>query len=214
MTYQPKKRATVHLCSNRSIWSIPQIPHSNRAVTKNPAHQCNGKAYAFMAKIVSGTIVVPQGVVGNPVQLTVGKTTRLLLNVTRDSASSNHTIQGWLKYNSTSQGVGDKWINIKVNETVYSVKTDGSGHFVKSVGLQPLNNTATLFVISASFNGDTAINATAWSKTLEGTAYPRMHNHTIQRLQAIIQQHQPNHRTTSITSEAADKNTRTDAARG
>ncbi len=46
-----------------------------------------------MVKIVSGTMDdVPQGIVGNPVQLTVGKTTRLLLNVTRDPSSSIHTI--------------------------------------------------------------------------------------------------------------------------
>ncbi len=46
------------------------------------------------------TLDVPQGIVGNPVQLTVGKTMRLLLNVTRDPASSTHTIQGWLIHNS------------------------------------------------------------------------------------------------------------------
>jgi hypothetical protein len=45
---------------------------------------------------------VPQGIVGNPVQLTVGKTTRLLLNATRDNKSSTHTIEGWLKYDSSA----------------------------------------------------------------------------------------------------------------
>jgi len=48
------------------------------------------------------TLRVPQGIVGNPVQLTVGKTTRLLLNAARDLSGSNHTIEGWLKYGSTA----------------------------------------------------------------------------------------------------------------
>jgi hypothetical protein len=115
-------------------------------------------------------LTVPQGIVGNPVQLTVGKTSRLLLNVTRDNSTSRHIVQGWLKYGSSP--VPSKTVVVKINETQYTLTTDGNGHFVKSVGLQPLNNTATLYLISASFNGDTAVTATAQGETLDGQDYP------------------------------------------
>ena len=104
-------------------------------------------------------------------QLTVGRMTRLLLNATRDPSGSNHTIEGWLKYGSAP--VSNKMISIKVNETSYSVQTDSQGHFVKVLGLQTVNNsTSTLYVISASFNGDTAVTATAQGETLDGQDYP------------------------------------------
>jgi hypothetical protein len=55
--------------------------------------QCgDGRAYAYMARIVRAVGSVQQGIVCNPVQLTVSKSTDLLLNVSRDWVSGNHTI--------------------------------------------------------------------------------------------------------------------------
>jgi hypothetical protein len=132
----------------------------------------DGKAHAFTAKIIVDESM-PQGIACNPVQLTVSKSTGITLNVTRDSSSSNHIIQGWLKWNNT--GVDGTQVKIMVNDTEYLPSlTDVSGYFCLSLDLQPVNNQSTTYMITASFE-DTSqepLNCTAWAKTLDGQDYP------------------------------------------
>jgi hypothetical protein len=124
----------------------------------------DGGVYVFWACVNDA-----QQIVSSPVQLTVGKATRLLLTVTRDESSAGHVVCGWLKWGSS--GVADKTVKIKVNETGYSVNTDGSGYFSLSLNLQPENNTQTAYMIVANFEGDEAVNAMAWTYMLDGSRY-------------------------------------------
>jgi hypothetical protein len=133
----------------------------------------DGKAHAFAAKIVPATTeTMPQGIACNPVQLIVSKSTEITLNVTRESSSSNHVIQGWLKWNNT--GVCGKQVKIMVNDTEYLPSlTDNNGYFCLGLDLQPQNNMSTTYMITASFEdtGQQPLNCTAWAKTLDGQDY-------------------------------------------
>lgn len=44
--------------------------------------------------------------------------------------------------------------------------------FSLSFALQPKDNKPTLYIISASFEGDLPLNATAWAYTVNGQRYP------------------------------------------
>ena len=150
------------------------ISGTNGVATWNLLYPDDTKAHAFMACVVPETILgvtLPQGIVCNPIQLTVSKTTRILLNTTREGSSLNHTIQGRLMWNSTS--VPNKEVKLKINETEYTVTTNDTGHFSKSLDLQPKDGENTTYIITASFADDTQqpLNATAWAKTLDGQDY-------------------------------------------
>jgi hypothetical protein len=133
----------------------------------------NGTAYAFSARISPATNeTMPQGVASNPIQLAVSKSTGITLNVTRDSSSSNHVIQGWLKSNST--GVNYAQLKIMVNDTKYLPPlTDSNGYFCLSLDLQPVNNESTTYIIIATFedSNQEPLNCTAWAVTLDGQVY-------------------------------------------
>ncbi len=159
--------------SNGNNVSLQNRTTTSGVVDWSDQYPTDGKAYAYMARIRPDAGNLHQGIVCNPVQLTVSKATRLLLNVSRDWGSQNHTIQGWLLYQTT--GINNRQVKIKVNETAYwSSVTDQTGHFSLSLNLQPLNNNATTYVITASFEDNSVqpLTATAWAKTLDGQQYP------------------------------------------
>ena len=137
------------------------------------AHSDDGLAYAYMARVVPAVGSVQEGKVCNPVQLTVSKPATLLLNVSRDWVSGNQTIEGWL-LNATS-GISGRQITITVNDTQYlSSVTNASGYLRLSLNLQAINDNATTYVVTTSFqdNSTAPINATAWATTLNGEQYP------------------------------------------
>lgn len=138
----------------------------------NTTYPSDQKAHAFMVMIVPAVYndKFVQGIVSNPIQLSVSRSTRLLLSVSKDNSSTQHLVEGWLVWNSS--GVSSKVVSIDINGTKYSRTTDGNGYFSLTLDLQPQDNNITNYMIIASFEGDTAVNATAWAKTLDGQDYP------------------------------------------
>jgi len=157
--------------SNGTVRSLGVVDAINGvALLSGVLYPDDGNVHAFMAKVkaeYSGS-VLPQGVSGNPVQLTISKSTRILLNVTRGE-NSEHVVRGWLKYGGSA--VGSKPVTVMVNETKYILTTNQSGYFSKSLTLLPRDNKQTLYTVTASFEGDQAKNATAWAQTLDGQRY-------------------------------------------
>jgi len=140
----------------------------NGVATYDLTYSDGNNAHAFKAKIVSGNNFLPQGIASNTVQLTVRSPTNMLLDVSRDAHSQNYVVTGRLVFS----GSGSKPVTLKVNDTEYDLTTDSSGHFSKSLDLQPNNNQATSYTVTASFAGDSGVkNVTAWSYTLNGTRY-------------------------------------------
>jgi hypothetical protein len=131
----------------------------------------DSKAHAYMAKIVpaSQEVNLSQGMSSNPIQLSVSRTTGITLNVSRNATSASHLIQGWLKSNGS--GVSSKLVRLKINETEFNLTTSSGGYFFLSRNLQPKDNQSTFYMITASFEGDLPLNATAWTNALDGTPY-------------------------------------------
>jgi hypothetical protein len=164
----------LNFSSDGSISSIDNVTAVSGVALKTVSYSNNGKAHAYLARIVPDPQYqgdkFPQGIASNPVQLTVAKATRLLLEVTRDESSSNHVIHGWLKWGSS--GVNGKQVKVKINETEYSLITNASGHFSLSLTLQPKDNLATVYMVTASFEDcSQPLNATAWAYTLDGQRF-------------------------------------------
>jgi hypothetical protein len=137
--------------------AITQVSYPN----DNLAH-----AYKAIVTLNSGTVQV----VSNPVQLTVGASTRLLLNVTRDFDSTRHVFTCTLMSGS-SLVTQQKTITLKLNNTVYTNTTmNGVSKFILYLSPQA-NNNQTAYNVVASFAGDPASTATATMTTLNGTAY-------------------------------------------
>ena len=114
---------------------------------------------------------VPQGVASNPIQLTVSIATKLVLNVTRDVNSTRHVVEGWLRRNGTGAAVSGKPITISVNDTRYGFTTDQCGYFVLDRDFPPVEDQNTTYTITALFEGDQPVNATAWAKTMDGQSF-------------------------------------------
>jgi hypothetical protein len=129
----------------------------------------DGLARAYKALIVSAN-GTPQNVVSSMVQLSVGKTTRLLLNVTRDFNSTRHVFNAKLVYGSFL--VPNKTIKLRLNETEYTGITDSNGLAQIVLWLSPQqNNNQTLFTVVASFEGDASSVAKASMALPNGTIY-------------------------------------------
>ena len=129
-------------------------------------------AHAYAASIVPNYgLKLPQGIVTNPIQLTVSQSTRILLNVTRDPTSLKHTICGWLKWKNN--GVYNKTVAIKLDETTYTARTNQTGYFSLDLDLKPKDNNATTYTITATFEdaAQGTTNATAWAYTPDGSRY-------------------------------------------
>ena len=141
------------------------------ATTSIPYPNDNQHAHAYMARIVPAVGQIHQGIVSNPVQLTASKPSRILLDVTRDWSSQNHTVEGWLL--SGTSGISNRRVKITVNQNDYWSSTNLSGYFCLSLNLPPVNNNASTYTISASFEDNVTqpLSATAWAKTLDGQDY-------------------------------------------
>ena len=81
-----------------------------------------GSPHAFKARIINQILgdKQPQDIVSNPVQLTVSKTTKLFLNVTRpDPPSTNHHFFGNVTYTYDGSAVpAGLALNVTINQTL------------------------------------------------------------------------------------------------
>lgn len=159
------------LGSDGSNVTIARIMTGTGEATKGTTYPNNNKTYAYVARLdsVFQDGQVPQGVVSNPVQLTVSNSSRILLGIIHDDSSVWHTVYGYLKYNST--GIPNRLVKVKVNSTEFTRLTDINGYFNLQWYFNPYGNLST-YIITATFEGDSGSNVTAWANTPEGTPYP------------------------------------------
>ena len=159
--------------SNGQNLTYPTMNVTDGVALFNNSYPTDGKAYAYMARVVSALpgFEVPQGVASSPIQLTVSIATKLILNVSRDVNSTRHVVEGWLRRNGTGAAVSGKPITISVNDTRYGFTTDQYGYFVLDRDFPPVEDQNTTYTITALFEGDQPVNATAWAKTMDGTRF-------------------------------------------
>jgi 5-hydroxyisourate hydrolase-like protein (transthyretin family) len=123
-------------------------------------------AHAFTVGVASG-----QHIITSPIMLTVAKETMLLMDVSKEKSSYNHTVS--CRLFSYGMPVPYKQVKIYVNETLKGVfdTADPDGNFSLRLNLQPVNHKVTSYIVRALFEGDNPQNATFFAFTPNGTCY-------------------------------------------
>jgi len=172
--YQPMVRFYDVSSSSAVTYYDVQDNNTDGKVYRTLTYSNDGCAHAYKAEVIPYDIGggnLTQSIVSSPVQLTASKTTRFILNASREYSSTMHTVYGWLK--SGESGVNNTVVKLKINETEYSVMTNGSGYFSKTLDLKPVDGAPSVYEVMATFedNVTLAVNCTAWSKTPDGLDY-------------------------------------------
>jgi hypothetical protein len=130
-----------------------------------------GDAYAYYARAVY-TAGNPQNIASNPLQLTVGSNTTLLLTLDREDSGNTHTFTARLVKDDRN-GLDGRLLKLKLNDTEYEAKnTQGGGYSTWTINFSPkTDNGATTYNVIISFNGDSNKTATAYLTTPNGTRY-------------------------------------------
>jgi hypothetical protein len=97
-----------------------------------------------------------------PLTLTVGNETQLLLEAWRDPQGTGHTIDARL-LDAGGNALGGETVTLSVNGTAYPLTTNGTGYVSLHLALQPGDASAKTYQVMAMFNGtnprSTSINA-------------------------------------------------------
>jgi hypothetical protein len=87
-----------------------------------------------------------------PVTLTVGNETRLLLEAWRDQQGTGHTVYARL-LNGSGSGLQNQTVTLTVNGTAHPLQTNSTGYATLRLTLQPGDTSANTYQVMASFNG-------------------------------------------------------------
>lgn len=105
----------------------------------------------------------------SPVTLTVGKATRLTMNV-EQGEGFNHTFSGWLLCDEAP--LAQELIEVKVNGTSLGyVETGPDGGYSFWISLQPVDNKPTSYQIELVYHGSNALNLTLYDALPDETEY-------------------------------------------
>jgi hypothetical protein len=88
-----------------------------------------------------------------PVTLTVGNETQLLLQAWRDPQGTGHTIYAQLVDGSGNSLGPNYTVTLTVNGTAYPLQTNGTGYVTLHLALQPGDTSANTYQVMATFNG-------------------------------------------------------------
>jgi len=124
----------------------------------------DGGVYVFWARVHDA-----QQIVSSPVTLTVGKATRLTMNV-EHGEGFNYTFSGWLMCDGSP--VDHEPIEVKVNGTSLGyVETGSDGSYSFWITLQPVDNKPTSYQIELVYHGSNALNLRGLATTPDDTEY-------------------------------------------
>jgi hypothetical protein len=133
----------------------------------------DNRSHAYSAVIVNctdpGVASTVSNLASSPVQLTVGCNTTLSLNVWNTSSPSQYLVGGSLK--EGSQGVLGRQITLNINDTKLAAITGVGGSFGVTRDFPAVNNAPTTYTITASFNGEDPLSASATATAPDGTSY-------------------------------------------
>ncbi len=133
-------------------------------------YDANPEIHVISVMVVEGQDLANCTLAVQPVTLTVGTETCLWLWIERDHTGTGHTIYGRLEQDSL--GIPGETIELGVNGTVYTLTTNGTGHISLPIELQPVDEQATTYQITATFNGTNPQTLNATTKNPYGTEYP------------------------------------------
>jgi hypothetical protein len=133
----------------------------------------DNRSHAYSATIVNctdpGVASTVSNLISSPVQLTVGCNTTLSLNVWNTSSPSQYMVSGSLR--EDSQGVLGRQITLNINDTKLTAITGVGGSFGVTRDFPAVNNAPTTYMVTASFNGEDPLSASATATAPDGTSY-------------------------------------------
>jgi len=125
----------------------------NGVATANWVYPTNGVAHTIVAKVADGQPVANVTLSMQPITLTVGVETQLWLTIERSSTSTNHTIIARLIKARDSTPLSNQSIKLEVNDAVYTLTTNGTGHVKQALKLEAVGGQATTYQVKATFDG-------------------------------------------------------------
>jgi hypothetical protein len=121
--------------------------------------------------------VIPDTSVGNctlavqPLTLTVGNETQLLLEAWRDPQGTGHTIYAQLVDGSGNSLGANYTVTLTVNDTAYVEQINGTGYVTLHLALQPGDTSANMYQVMATFNGTNPRSANITASDAYGDQY-------------------------------------------
>jgi len=131
------------------------------------AYPADGGAHTIMARVAPGQDIANVTLATQPVTLTVGKETKLLLWVERGSANLEHTFYAKLVEAKTSAAMPSQIIKLDINGTVYNLPTNQTGLATKVLWLE-----VAAYQVQALFEGTNPQSVNVTAKNPYGEPYP------------------------------------------
>jgi hypothetical protein len=130
----------------------------------------DGPVYTVNASAKSDTTIGNCTLMVQPVALTVGTETSLLLEAWRDPSGAGHTIYARL-VDADDSGLPGYTVTLTVNGTAYTQQTNNTGYVTLHLALQPGDTLANTYQVIATFNGTNPkiANITHWTHVVTST---------------------------------------------
>jgi hypothetical protein len=169
---------TVKFCafaSNGTPYTVGTANSTGGQALLNLTYPNDGKAHAFNATILCCTdgYKTVSNVISSPVQLSVGHPATLVSAPILNFTSTSRELEYYFENpNHGMMFLGNRTIEVKINDTSYTCTTEeGNGVAALTRDFPAVNNSATTYIITAAFNGDNPLSATANSTAADGTSY-------------------------------------------
>jgi hypothetical protein len=131
---------------------------SDGVATVSWQYPADGTVCTVLANVTSDNSVGNCSLAEQPVTLTVGNETRLLLEAWRDPGGTGHTIYARLLATDGSY-ISNQTVTLTVNGTAYPLMTNGTGYVSLHLALQPGDTSANMYQVLAIFNGTNPLSA-------------------------------------------------------
>jgi hypothetical protein len=130
----------------------------------------DGSICMVNASVISDNTIGNCSLAVQPVTLTVGAETQMLLEAWRDSQGTGHTIDAQL-VNGSGYPLQGQNLTVTVNGTSYQQQTNGTGYVTLHLALQPGDASANTYQVMASFNGTNSRSANLTTEDPYGDQY-------------------------------------------
>jgi hypothetical protein len=129
-----------------------------------------GSICTVNASVKSDTTIGNRTLAVQPLTLTVGSETSLLLEAWRDPQGTGHTIYARL-VDASGSGLSGYTVTLTVNGTAYTQQTNNTGYVTLHLALQPGDTSANTYQVMATFNGTNPKSANTTASDPYGDQY-------------------------------------------
>lgn len=137
---------------------INSTTDQNGVATATWPYPNDGSPHTIMVQVAPGSSVANVTLMEQPVTLTVGSATALMLWTSLDYSSGDQVVYAQLLNGSTS--LGNQAMTLTANGTAYALTTNNTGYVSLSGVLRAVDDNATFYQVAATFNGTNQLTST------------------------------------------------------